>query len=436
MATPQTQVCDTPALAAAPFYGWKLLAVLWLVLFVNLGFPVYGSSVMNAAMALQLGFDRQTLGGMFSVYMLMTGLPGPLVALCINRFGVRKTLIIGTLCVIAGAVLMATVVTSGLAASLAFGVLVGFGVCAGGALATQTSVAQWFVKHRSLSLALLYSAGAIGGSCAAPLLNKVILGTGDWRMGWWLLAALSTVVLLMLPLVKETPATLGQLPDGALPTSQAGASAAVISKPKFVTSDEWSTAQALRTPAYWMLLFAIVGGGAGYTLYLAHGVVHLKDLGHSPTVAAWSLSLLTISGLIAKAIIAGVGDRLDPRYLWAIFTALFGMGLAVVVEAHTMTRIVIFATCLGIGFGGGIVCLMATLSNYFGTRVFASLSGVAVAVNTSVAAIAPIIAGRLYDQGHGYGGTFYFLAASCFVGAAVLFLMKRPAVRMRAAATH
>ena len=51
------------------FYGWKLLGVFWLMVFINLGFPVYGSAVINAAMAVALGFDRKTLGLVFSVYM-------------------------------------------------------------------------------------------------------------------------------------------------------------------------------------------------------------------------------------------------------------------------------------------------------------------------------------------------------------------------------
>ena len=149
---------------------------------------------------------------------------------------------------------------------------------------------------------------------AAPVLNRVILATNDWRMAWWLLAGLSTLVLLAaLPLVKEEPSDLRQLPDGAQPDAGTNANTASgIHKPKFVTSDEWTLAQALRSPAYWMMLLAIAGGGGGYTLYLAHGVVHLKDLGHSPTVGAWAVSVLTASGLIAKVIIAAVGDRLDP----------------------------------------------------------------------------------------------------------------------------
>ena len=77
-------------------------------------------------------------------------------------------------------------------------------------------------------------------------------------------------------------------------------------------------------------------------------------------------------------------------------------------------------------FGGGLVCLMAVLSNYYGVRAFASLAGLAVAINTTLSAIAPKVAGRLYDHGVGYAGTFYFLAAWCFVGAVVLYLLRMP----------
>ena len=69
---------------------------------------------------------------------------------------------------------------------------------------------------------------------------------------------------------------------------------------------------------------------------------------------------------------------------------------------------------------------MSVLSNYFGTRAFASLSGLAIAINTTLSAIAPTAAGRLFDQGVGYGTAFYFLAAWCFVGAVVSSCLRRP----------
>ena len=73
---------------------------------------------------------------------------------------------------------------------------------------------------------------------------------------------------------------------------------------------------------------------------------------------------------------------------------------------------------------------MTVLSNYYGTLAFASLAGLAIAINTTLSAIAPKVAGRLFDQGVGYGVTFYFLAAWCFCGAVALIFAKRPSLEL------
>jgi hypothetical protein len=54
------------------------------------------------------------------------------------------------------------------------------------------------------------------------------------------------------------------------------------------------------------------------------------------------------------------------------------------------------------------------------------LSGLAIAINTGISSLAPIIAGRMYDLGLGYSNAFYTIAAWCIAGGAMLALMKRP----------
>src|ERR1700690_1410039 len=210
-----------------------MLAALWSIMFLNLGFPAYGPAVINAAMAKALGLHRETLGNMFSVYMIMSGLPGPLVALSVNRFGVRRTLVLGSALIVIGALLMATVVTSGMGGMLCFGLLVGSGVATGAALASQAGLARWFVRRRSLALSVLYSASAIGGFVAAPLLNQLIQTSGTWRAGWWLLAALSSVAAgIALIFVRERPEDGGQVADGFGPPAADGRPA-VDARPPF-----------------------------------------------------------------------------------------------------------------------------------------------------------------------------------------------------------
>jgi MFS family permease len=114
----------------------------------------------------------------------------------------------------------------------------------------------------------------------------------------------------------------------------------------------------------------------------------------------------------------------------------FAAGLYLVIDARSTGQVLAFATCLGIGFGGGVVCMMAVLSNYYGIKAFPVLAGVAVAVNTLLSVFAPIIAGRIYDSGHGYGGSFLTCSAWCVLGALVLFMVRPPARRVASLAAQ
>jgi MFS family permease len=162
--------------------------------------------------------------------------------------------------------------------------------------------------------------------------------------------------------------------------------------------------------------------------------VHLQDLGHTRDVASWSISLIALSGLISKGIIGALGDRIDPRYLWAVFVGIFGVGQFLAVQAGTPVLMFAISACFGIGFGGGVVCLAAVLSNYYGAKVFAALAGLAIAINTTLSSVTPSVAGWLYDNGHGYQGVFYTLAVWCVAGAIILFIIKPPVRKIARAA--
>ena len=239
--------------------------------------------------------------------------------------------------------------------------------------------------------------------------------------------------MLALVSVKERPADLGQEPDGG--TGQARQSIKHSARKGraavHITTETWSYREAITSPTYWLLIVSQIGMSCGYTVFLAHGVVHLQDLGHTRDAGSWAISVMALAGLGAKAIVGTLGDRIDPRYIWACFVAVFGLGQLLALQADTSLLLIVSACCLGIGFGGGVVCSAAVLSNYYGMKTFAALIGLTIALNTSFTSIAPSLAGWLYDRGYGYQGIFYAIAVWCILGALCLFSMKPPVSKSR-----
>jgi MFS family permease len=417
-------------MASGSFYGWKLLAVFWVSVFVVLGFPAYGMGIMNTFMATQMGFDRTVLGLLFTVFMVMSGLPAPLFALLVNRKGVRFTMVTAGLLMLVGSLAMATVVSTVWGAVVAASGVVGLSVAGGAGVPTQTGVMRWFVRRRALAISIVVSAGGVGGFVAPPLINRVIESAGgDWRVGWWVFVVAAVIGTTIAALfVREYPADLGQHPDGLAP-EPGGTGPAQKTRSVYLTTEEWTSQEALRSNTFWVLLLCMCGMSLGYTWLLSHGFIHLQDLGHTRAAAAAASGAFAIFTLAGKFAVGGFGDRIDPRRLFSVALALFGIGLFVVMNARTTTLLYVYAILLGIGWGGALTCLMTLLGNYFGTKAYAGVVGVTIAVQTTVSAIAPSIAGFLFEQYGTYAPTVYTIAVLCFVGSFVL-LFARPPVRV------
>jgi MFS family permease len=389
-----------------------VIVALWGILAANLALPMYGSAAMNPAMAADLAMDRTMLGLAFTTFAMFSGLPTPLVALLVNRVGVRFVLVIGSLVVAVGAICMAFLVVSGQQAVLVFGVVIGLGVAMAGPLPAQVAVTQWFSERRALALAFVLSAGSIAGFLAVPALERLTASSGgDWRVGWRAIAITSCAAAVIAAICIRAPPILAEKSQHhELGGSSSGA----------------TVSEALRTPTFWIMLATGVVVTAGYTMVLAHGVVHLSDQGFSSSTAARAISAMLLCSLIGKFAIGFLGGRLDTKLLWAIAMLIFAAGVTLLATVHDPRLLFAGSAAVGIGFGGMLVGMMTLLVEYFGKRSYPSLVGVAYATQTGIGAFAPVIAGGLRDRLGNYDLSFFSIAALAIVGAVLLFNAKRP----------
>ena len=420
------------------FYGWKLLAVFWVILFANFAFPLYGASVVNTYMAEALHWDRTQLGTAYAIYQLMIGAPAPLIAILIARKGVRFTAALGCGVVVAGALLMSFVVHTSLQVDLVYGVMIGLGAMTGGVLVAQTGINRWFSKHKGLAITLVHTGGTLGGFVAARALDKIIrVFDGNWRAGWWLMAGLSAVcAVLSLLFVRESPADLGQFPDGVAPDDRAADSAVAAATPRvpargvYKTTEEWTFGEAVRTPALWLYIISLLGFSAGYPLYLAHGVSHLKDLGFTPAAAASSISIMLLCALFGTLLFAVVADRIEPRLVWSAASVVFAFGMLLAMRASGSAGLYLYAILMGTSFGASFSAMMVLPANYYGVKAYPSVISSVMVVGTVAGASGAALSGIVFDRHGSYTPVFYFVAGLSFL-AAILLLFAIPPVHKR-----
>jgi hypothetical protein len=112
-------------------------------------------------------------------------------------------------------------------------------------LPVQTATANWFIRKRSVALAVICAAPALSGLMANPLGNRIasqvdLLKSVSLGLGVVMLA----IGVPMALVIRHKPEQYGFLPDGRVPTiEETGRS--VIEKDNLATEVNFSLLQAL-----------------------------------------------------------------------------------------------------------------------------------------------------------------------------------------------
>jgi MFS family permease len=397
------------------FYGWTLLAVLFSLDFVNMGFPVYGGTVINSYMLRQIPMSRSELGLGFTFSNLFVGLCAPIVAASILRVGVRRTFAIGSALICAGSLLLGLFATKPWHYVAAYGVIVGVGMGFGTLVPAGTAVTRWFRRFRGRAMGICLGASGIAGFVAAPLLDRILAAQGgNWRKGWQIVAGLAVISgIIALLFVKERPEDLGQVPDG-IPeerpelTSPAGPRAISL-----ITSYDWTPAEAYRTKAYWLIVVAGIMSQYPLFFFVAHWLLHARGAGLPAAVAAWTMSAFAVGGIAGRLIGGWLMDTISGRIA-------LGVGSEARADAFAA------ASLYGVAFGWSFTCMNTCTAHFFGSRAFPKLNGTMIFLTSVIASPAGAIGGKIFDVSGGYALAFELNAVLAALGIVAMLFAKMP----------
>lgn len=408
------------------FYGWKLVAALWFLDFLNMGFPLYGGTVINTYMLKDIAMSRSTFGLGFTLLNLLVGLPSIVVAAAIMKWGIRRTFGIGSAIILCGALWLALVASRPWQYVAGFGVPIGTGISFGTLVPVSTAVTRWFRQYRGRAMAVALSASGFAGFIGAPLTNKILAANGgNWRQAWEVVAGVAVFSALFAYLfVKESPEALGQIVDGK---EELGESPRAVITATLATKFAWTPNQAYATRSYWMIVIGGIACQFPFFFFTAHWLLHLKGAGIAATDAAWAMGLFSIGAVGGRLIGGWLMDRLSARFAFMMGLCCYFVGsvLAISVNSHALLIAYIAAILYGVGFGWTFVCLNTSTAHFFGPFAFPKLNGLALLL-TAIFCSPAGIGGKLFDAYGNYTLAFELNMFVAAVGIVVLCFATMP----------
>ncbi len=273
------------------FYGWLIVFVSAVGLFLGPPLMVFSFSVFFKSLVLDFHASRAAVSFAFSLFNLVGALLIPCTGMLIDRFGAKRVILVFTVLYGLGLCSALWVGTALWQLYLLFTVL-GVAMASGPApVPYGVVISHWFNRHRGLALGL--SMMGIGiGSVVVPILAQRLITIFGWRSAFAIFGG--AVILLPLPilaaLLQNDPGQRGLQPDGddKTPASQL--------PPQDKQGLTWH--EIWHTSTFWILICIFSLAGAAVHGAALHMSAIFTDRGVTAERAAIATALVGIAVML------------------------------------------------------------------------------------------------------------------------------------------
>lgn len=416
------------------FYGWKMVAVLFTLDFINMGFPYYGGSVINGYMIHQIPMSRSILGLGFTFLNLSLGLAAVFVAMSIVKYGLRATFIFGSALICVGALLMGFCVSKPWQYLVTFGIVNGVGISFATLVPAAAGVTRWFRRYRGRAMGIALSASGFAGFAVSPFLDKMLRAAGgNWRAGWYIVAgAMVLAALIAFLFVKESPESLGQSVDGISEEARNQPSRTDSLATKF----PWTAGQAYRTSAYWLIAIAGIATTFPFFFLVAHWILRLRGAGISSADAAFAMGLFTMGTLGGRWLGGILMDLMNSRLAFVLGLSVYFIAsyLAIIVRPETLMLGYIASVLYGAAYGWTFTCAGTITAHYYGPAAFPKLYGTMTFLVSAFASPAGYVGGKIFDLYGSYTRAIELNCLMAVIGIAAISFAAMPKPRSEVSA--
>jgi MFS family permease len=358
-----------------------------------------------------------TTRGQISIAMMVgafgMGIAAPVAGILMDRIGVKRVMVAGTLMIGLG-ILIASRVTA-LWHMYVIYAFIGIGLAAATVIACSLIVSNWFVSHRGTAMGIMAMGTSTGGMVMTPVANWIIQNHG-WRSAYVfsgtmiLFVGLPLIVLMLRP--RPSEAGMEPFVDPNLPAEDIDTSWGLTAKEAFSAKAFWQIAAL-------MFIIGLVTSGLGI-----HVVPCVKDFGHSPDKSAfvWTITLFVMT--ISKFLFGPIADRWGEKQAMAFACGLMAASILFLSFATRYEVAVLFAVLYGFGVGAPLTVNPLLVGKALGVRHFGALYGILNLISILGAAFGPVVLGLvIFDTLGTYLPGLYAFVALMALSAAVAYFV-------------
>ena len=292
-------------------------------------------SVFIYPLSEELGWSRTLIAGAAAAGGLAATFTSPIIGRMIDRYGARTVLTVSivVLCISTFALAWSDVSLTVMGATIPWVFYIAYGTgrvifASPVQIGTSVVVSRWFIRMRGRTngiLGLSHSAGMV----LFPLIASIVIAQSGWRDAWFVLSVVVFVVAL-LPvalLISEQPEDLGLGPDGDdVEDDTDGDGISDGSKSVSPEEPNWTSRDAMRTPALWLLALAT---GMMFFMHAGsntHAAAFFQDQGLGALTAGVSISLNAIFLGISSLVWGRIVERVPARFVMAAVALNLAIG--------------------------------------------------------------------------------------------------------------
>lgn len=404
------------------YYGWIILAVVFLAEFGSTGMGGITLALFFPVMGEEMGWSLTKLTGAVTAQGIAALVISPVIGPLLDRYGARPVMLAGALTAGVGMLLMMTIQTVWHYWIL-YAIIGALGMGELGRLSGPIVVAKWFVKLRGRAMALATSGQTLGGVVMAPIIGTLITAVG-WRNTWGVMGI--AIIVLMVPpvllLMRRQPEDLGLRPDGE-PAIQNKRDQVENTDPLEVV---WTLSQAIRTRSLWVIVISmnLASLSAGALVY--HQVPYFTGQGMSLQGATLVFTMSMLGGATSRIHWGFLLDRWPVRRCLVTAFSIRTMGplsLLLVPYPYNVVPFLIFWAFLAGAYG--LLQPMA-FANYYGRTFMGSIFGTLRPLMSLSQLVGPLFIAVLFDWTGTFDLALGIVSALGFLGAAIALLAQPP----------